>query len=172
MDIVKDILDNIINYSLFFYNDKIVEEEHLEKYIIYLNKKIKDVYCGLYFENYFSIKDIDDIIKLEEYINRLIVSCGITNSMMIGAIIYLERLNIYINKYNIHKLILISLLLSSKFLEDIFYNNKYWSKCGGISLSLLNKLEVLYLVKIKNNLFICTSEFYDKFNKIFSYKNY
>ena len=39
MDSVKDVLDNIINYSLFFYNDEIVEE-HLQKYIIYLNKKI------------------------------------------------------------------------------------------------------------------------------------
>ena len=91
--------------------------------------------------------------------------------MMISAIIYLERLNIYINKYNIHKLLLISLLLSSKFLEDIYYNNKYWSKCGGISLDTINKLEKLYLIKIDNNLFIHTIEFIDKFNEIFLYKN-
>ena len=171
MDIVKDILDNIINYSLFFYNDELVEEEHIQKYIIYLNKKIKNDYCNLYFEKYFSIKDVDDIITLEEYINRLIISCGITNSMMISAIIYLERLHIYINKYNIHKLLLISLLLSSKFLEDIYYNNKFWSKCGGISLDTINKLEKLYLIKIDNNLFIHRLEFNDKFNEIFLYKN-
>lgn len=171
MDIVKDILDNIINYSLFFYNDEIVEEEHLEKYIIYLNKKIKNNYCNLYFEKYFSIKHIDDVITIEEYINRLIINCHISNSIMIGAIIYLEKLHIDINIYNIHKLLLISLLLSSKYLEDIHYNNKFWSKCGGISLDTINKLEKLYLIKIDNNLFIHRLEFIDKFNEIFLYKN-
>jgi hypothetical protein len=167
MNIVKDILDNIINYSLFFYKDEIVEEDHLEKYIIYLNKKINHNYCDLYFENIFSIKDVDDIITLEEYINRLVVNCNISNSIMIGAIIYLERLNIYINKYNIHKLLLISLLLSSKFLEDIIFNNNYWARCGGINLKTINRLEKLFLIKIKNNLYIHTNEFYTKFNEIF-----
>jgi hypothetical protein len=165
MDSVKDVLDNIINYSLFFYNDEIVEE-HLQKYIIYLNKKIKNDYCDLYFENYFSIQDVDDIITLEEYINRLVESCNISNSMMIGAIIYLERLNICVNKYNIHKLLLISLLLSSKFLEDIIFNNKYWARCGGVCLKTINRLEKIFLIKIKNNLYIHTNEFYNKFVEI------
>ena len=31
MDIVKDILDNIINYALFFYDDETVEQEQLDK---------------------------------------------------------------------------------------------------------------------------------------------
>lgn len=39
MDIVKDILDNIINYALFFYDDKTVEQEQLDKYIMYVKKK-------------------------------------------------------------------------------------------------------------------------------------
>ena len=91
MDIVKDILDNIINYSLFFYNDEIVEKEHLEKYIMYVKKKINNNYCNLYFEKYFSIKHIDDVITIEEYINRLIINCRISNSIMICAIIYLEK---------------------------------------------------------------------------------
>lgn len=167
MDIVKDILDNIINYSLFFYDDEIVEEEHLEKYIIYLNKKIKNNFCNLYFENNFNIKHINDVMTIEEYLNRLIITFGISNSIMISAIIYLEKLHIDINIYNIHKLLLISLLLSSKFLEDSIYKNKYWASCGGISLDTLNKLEKLYLIKINYYLFINTFEFIDKFNEIF-----
>jgi hypothetical protein len=86
--------------------------------------------------------------------------------MMIGAIIYLERLNICVNKYNIHKLLLISLLLSSKFLEDIIFNNKYWARCGGVSLKTINRLEKIFLIKIKNNLYIHTNEFYNKFVEI------
>lgn len=167
MDIVKDILDNIINYSLFFYDDELVEEEHLEKYIIYLNKKIKNNICNLHFENNFNIKHVDSVVTIEEYLNRLIISFNISNSIMIGAIIYLEKLHVDINIYNIHKLLLISLLLSSKFLEDLFYKNKYWASNGGISLDDLNKLEKLYLIKIDNNLFIYTIEFINKFNEIF-----
>jgi hypothetical protein len=167
MDIVKNILDNIINYSLFFLDDEIIKEEQLDKYIIYLNKKINNNNCNLFFEEHFSIINVDGIITLRDYINRLFIGFNISNSIMIGAIIYLERLDIHINIYNIHKLILISLLLSSKFLEDLTYKNKYWAKYGGLSIARLNKLEIIYLKKIKNNLFIHTNEFYDKFNDIY-----
>jgi len=168
MDIVKDILDNIINYSLFFNNDVIVEEDHLEKYVLYLQKKINNNYSDLYFEKKFSILHIDDVITVEDYLNRLITSFSINNAVIISAIIYLERLQMNINIYNIHKLLLVSLLLSSKFLEDENYKNIYWAKYGGISLIDLNKLEKLYLIKIKNNLYIHTIEFYNKFNEIFN----
>jgi len=172
MDIVTEILDNIINYSLFFYDDETVKKEQLEKYIMYIKKNINNNFCNLYFEKNFSIFHIDDVITIEDYLYKIISSLSITNSIMISAIIYLERLQIDINIFNIHKLLLISILISSKFVEDENYKNKYWSRIGGISILTLNKLEALYLVKIKYNLFIYTSEFYDKFNKIFSYKNY
>ena len=81
---------------------------------------------------------------------------------------YLERLQMNINIYNIHKLLLVSLLLSSKFLEDENYKNIYWARYGGISLIDLNKLEKFYLIKIKNSLYIHTIEFYNQFNKIFN----
>ena len=168
MDDVKDILDKIINYSLFFNNDVIVEEDHLEKYVLYLQKKIKNNYSDLYFEKNFSILHIDNVIMIEDYLDRLIGSLSISNSVIICAIIYLERLQIDINIFNIHKLLLVSLLISSKFVEDENYKNKYWARYGGISLSMINKLEKLYLIKIKNSLYIHTIEFYNKFNKIFN----
>ena len=112
MDDVKDILDNIINYSLFFNNDVIVEEDHLEKYVLYLQKKINNNYSDLFFEKKFSILHIDDVISIEDYLNRLITSFSITNSVIICAIIYLERLQMNINIYNIHKLLLVLISIS------------------------------------------------------------
>ena len=166
MEIVKDILDNIINYTEFFINDFIVDKEHIEKYVLYLKKKIKNNFCNLYFEKNFSIIHIDSVITLEDYLDRLVKGLGITNTVMICAIIYLERLQADINIFTIHKLMLVSLLLSSKFVEDETYKNKYWSRIGGISLSILNRLEKFYLIKIKNNLYIHTTEFYNKFVEI------
>lgn len=167
MDIIKDILDDIINYSLFFYHDEIIEE-HLIKYINYLEKKINNNFCESYFEKIFSIVIIKEVMSIKDYLNKLIKGLEITNSIMISAIIYLERLEIDLNIYNIHKLLLISLILSSKFLEDLYYKNKCWAKYVGMSLTRLNRLEILYLVKIKNNLFIYNYEFFDKFNQIFN----
>ena len=166
MDIVKDILDNIINYTEFFINDFIVDKEHIEKYVLYLKKKIKNNFCNLYFEKNFSIIHIDSVITLEDYLDRLVKGLGITNTVMICAIIYLERLQADINIFTIHKLMLLSLLLSSKFVEDENYKNKHWSSFGGISLSMLNRLEKIYLIKIKNKLYIDTNEFYNKFVEI------
>jgi len=166
MDIVKDILDNIINYTEFFINESIVDKEHMDKYILYLKKKINNNFCNLYFEKNFSIIQIDDVITIEDYLDRLINSLCITKSVMICAIIYLERLQVDINIFTIHKLMLVSLLISSKFVEDENYKNKHWSRIGGISLSMLNRLEKFYLIKIKNKLYIDTNEFYNKFVEI------
>jgi hypothetical protein len=167
MDIVKEILDNIINYSIFFNDDENIKNEYIEKYIIYLQKKINNNFCDSFFEKSFSIKNVNDVISIKDYLKKLIIKLQISNSVIISSIIYLERLNIDINIYNIHIVLLISLLLSSKFLEDLFYNNNYWSLYGGISLDRLNKLEKFYLIKIKNKLFIHFNEFYEKFNEIF-----
>jgi hypothetical protein len=166
MDIVKDILDNIINYTEFFINDFIVDEEHIEKYVLYLKKKINNNFCNLFFEKNFSILHVDNVITIEDYLIKLTKGLGITNTVMICAIIYLERLDIDINIFNIHKLMLVSLLISSKFVEDENYKNKHWSRFGGISLSMLNRLEKFYLIKIKNKLYIHTTEFYNKFVEI------
>jgi hypothetical protein len=166
MDIVKDILDNIINYTEFFINDFIVDEEHIEKYVLYLKKKINNNFCNLFFEKNFSILHVDNVITIEDYLIKLTKGLGITNTVMICAIIYLERLDIDINIFNIHKLMLVSLLISSKFVEDENYKNKHWSRFGGISLSILNRLEKFYLIKIKNKLYIHTTEFYNKFVEI------
>ena len=166
--IITDILDEIINFSLFFYNDEIVEEEHLDKYIIYLNKKINNnSNNNSEFENDCCIKNIDDIISITDYINRLIISLNLTNVIMITSIIYIERLNINITNYNIHKLLLVSMLISSKYVEDVYFNNRYWSRCGGITISVLNKLEKNYLQKINYKLFIHTIDFMCKYNEIF-----
>jgi len=167
MDIIIEILDEVINYSIFFYKDEIIEIKHIDKYIEYLYKNINYDFCDSYFEKFFSINNIDDVINIKDYLFRLAKGFQITNSIMISAIIYLERLDVNINIYNIHILLLISLLLSSKFLEDFNYKNKYWSKYGYINITTLNRLEKLYLKKIKNNLFIHTNQFYNKYKIIF-----
>ena len=166
--IIKDILDEIINFSLFFYNDEIIEKKHLDKYIIYLNKKINNKSNNnSKFENDYCIKNIDDIISITDYVDRLIVSLNLTNVIMITALIYIERLNINITNYNIHKLLLVSMLISSKYVEDDIFDNRYWSKCGGITISVLNKLEKNYLQKINYKLFIHNIDFMCKYNEIF-----
>ncbi|TIB70703.1 hypothetical protein E3Q18_03495 [Wallemia mellicola] len=63
-----------------------------------------------------------------------------------------------LNSYNIHRLIIAGITVSSKFLSDIFYTNSRYAKVGGLPLSELNQLELHFLLLNDFNLFINKSE--------------
>jgi len=48
--------------------------------------------------------------------------------------------NFVIHERNIHRLLLISNVLSAKCLDDLYYKNSYYANVGGISLTLLNQI--------------------------------
>ncbi|PVU85702.1 hypothetical protein BB559_006859 [Furculomyces boomerangus] len=55
----------------------------------------------------------------------------------------------YLNSYNIHRMIITSLVIGHKLCSDIFYSNERYGKIGGISTHELNMLEmeILFLIK-------------------------
>lgn len=55
---------------------------------------------------------------------------------------------------NIHRLILTSLLISAKFIDDRYYNNAFYAKIGGIAKDELNMLEVELLTLLNFDLII------------------
>ncbi|KAG0264718.1 hypothetical protein DFQ27_001059 [Actinomortierella ambigua] len=50
-----------------------------------------------------------------------------------------------INSFNIHRLLITSILVASKFSSDVFYPNVRYSRVGGLPLSELNQLELEFL---------------------------
>ncbi|KAB2015060.1 hypothetical protein ES319_D09G271000v1 [Gossypium barbadense] len=66
------------------------------------------------------------------------------------AYVYLDRFmqmhpSLPLDSFNVHRLLITSVLVSAKFMDDICYNNAYYAKVGGISTEEMNILEVDFL---------------------------
>ena len=110
-------------------------------------------------------------ISIKDYLERLCTFSLINISTIILIVIYIDRI-CNINKfkltyYNIHKLILSSMVVAIKYNEDNFYSNETYAKLGGIPKSEMAFLEYYFVTLINFNLFIKEELFY-KYNNFFS----
>ncbi|XVF08537.1 hypothetical protein REPUB_Repub07fG0011400 [Reevesia pubescens] len=89
-------------------------------------------------------------ISIRSYLERIFKYANCSPSCFVVAYVYLDRFvqmqpSLPINSYNIHRLLITSVLVSAKFMDDIYYNNAYYAKVGGISRVEMNLLEVDFL---------------------------
>lgn len=59
---------------------------------------------------------------------------------------------ITITRFNVHRLLVVSILVACKFYEDRYYDNQWWANVAGFSLEELNKLERKFLAYINFNI--------------------
>ena len=59
-----------------------------------------------------------------------------------------------ISSLNVHRLLITAIMLASKFFDDVYYNNAYYARVGGISNSEVNSLEMEMLRMISFSLFV------------------
>ena len=50
------------------------------------------------------------------------------------------------NSYNIHRLLISAVTVSTKFFSDFFYSNARYARVGGIPLQEINKLEIQFML--------------------------
>ena len=62
------------------------------------------------------------------------------------------------DSYNIHRLIIAGITVSTKFFSDFFYSNSRYGRVGGISLKEMNHLELQFLVLCDFELLISVEE--------------
>lgn len=102
-------------------------------------------------------------ISIECYLSRIFTYSRIEMSSLISALIYLDRAckygKIVLTKYNIHKMLFVSILTSIKINEDEIYKIDYYAKIAGVSKKELIKLEYEFLCLIKFNLFVPEKEY-------------
>eukprot|EP00826_Nyctotherus_ovalis_P043193 TRINITY_DN4521_c0_g1_i3.p1 TRINITY_DN4521_c0_g1~~TRINITY_DN4521_c0_g1_i3.p1 ORF type:complete len:111 (+),score=13.36 TRINITY_DN4521_c0_g1_i3:72-404(+) len=83
--------------------------------------------------------------------------------ILVCIIVYVDRFinakKIYLTLHEMHRVILAASLLAMKFYFDDPYNNKTFSRIGGITLEELNELEANFLIEIDYNLAICKREY-------------
>jgi hypothetical protein len=58
------------------------------------------------------------------------------------------------HQYLISRIILVSISVAAKFVDDKFFGNDFYSKVGGISLSEFNLLEVHFMIMLSFDLMI------------------
>ena len=96
-------------------------------------------------------------ISIEAYLTRLSTYLVCSGECFILMLIYIDRIIQYnpdfiVNQYSIHRLLLAGLIVSAKFHDEQYYNNRQYSYVGGIPLSEMNLLESLFLYYIRFDL--------------------
>lgn len=108
------------------------------------------------FKYIFSSFEIPSI-SLRDYLIRIIQMSGIEASIVVIALIYLDRIcknKIALIQYNIHKLLFTAILIAVKYTQDNHFSNKEFSYIAGIFLKEMNLMEYKFLKLIRYDLFI------------------
>ncbi|KAG6747322.1 hypothetical protein POTOM_049720 [Populus tomentosa] len=89
-------------------------------------------------------------ISIQNYLERIFKYSNCSPSCFVVAYVYLDRFSqrqscFPLNSFNVHRLLITSVLVSVKFMDDIYYNNAFYAKVGGISTREMNLLEVDFL---------------------------
>lgn len=120
-------------------------------------------------------------ISLHAYLTRVLKYCPVTNEVFLSLLVYFDRIAkrannlkkkkrenesegeepeqlFVMDSYNIHRLIILGITVSSKFFSDIFYKNLRYAKVGGLPLEELNYLELQFLLLLDFKLMISVED--------------
>lgn len=91
-------------------------------------------------------------LPLEKFLVRIVKYTEAENSTLIVAYLYIikliEKENFVLSINNMYRLLLGSVVLAKKVMEDIYYHNSYYCEIGGLSLQELNMIEFSLFVRI------------------------
>ena len=110
----------------------------------------------------FSANSIPNI-SINEYLTRIQIYSGIEKSTLILSLIQIDhickRSEVTLTYYNIHRLLFGAVLISIKFNEDSYYDNKYYSEIAGVKLKELKMIEYKFLELNNFNVYISHKEY-------------
>ena len=108
-------------------------------------------------------------ISLFEYLQRILKYIKIELSTLIIAMIYIDRIcreKVFLNEFNIHRVMLISIYMAYIYNEDSIYDNKYLALVSGLSKVEMMTLQEDFLDLIEFNLFV-SDEVFEQYKKYF-----
>ncbi|CAN8286447.1 unnamed protein product [Cochlearia groenlandica] len=108
-------------------------------------------------------------ITIQSYLDRIFKYANCSPSCFVVAYVYLDRFthkqpSLPINSLNVHRLLITSVMVSAKFLDDRYYNNAYYAKVGGISTKEMNLLELDFLFGLGFDLNVTPNTFHAYFS--------
>ncbi|XP_057497875.1 cyclin-U4-1-like [Actinidia eriantha] len=104
-------------------------------------------------------------ISIQSYLERIFKYANCSPSCFVVAYVYLDRFvqrqpSLPINSFNVHRLLITSVVVAVKFMDDRNYNNAYYAKVGGISTTEMNFLEVDFLFGLGFHLNVTPSTYH------------
>ena len=113
----------------------------------------------------FSSSNIPNI-SIENYLKRIQTYSNIEKNTLIISLIFIDRLckisNLTLTYHNIHRILFTAILISIKYNEDNFYDNKYYSQIGGVKLKELRALEYNFVNMVHFKFFV-NEEIFEKY---------
>ena len=171
----KTINPKEINITLLNSIENIITTENIINYIssnllslIQNNKKMKKKPSKDPNEPLYS--KVIPVLSIKKFLIRIIKYTEAENNTLIVAYLYIIKLikieNFILSLNNIYRLLLGSVVLAKKFLEDINYNNLYYCEIGGIPVQELNNIEFSLFVRINFDVNPKLDEVNDIYKKI------
>ncbi|KAG5545504.1 hypothetical protein RHGRI_017863 [Rhododendron griersonianum] len=86
-------------------------------------------------------------ISIAKYLERIYKFTNCSPSCFVVGFIYIDRVvhrhpESLVVSLNVHRLLVTSVMVASKMLDDVHYNNAFYARVGGITNVELNKLEL------------------------------
>ncbi|KAK4749781.1 hypothetical protein SAY87_027230 [Trapa incisa] len=86
-------------------------------------------------------------ISIPKYLERIYKYTGCSPACFVVGYVYIDRLihrhpESLVVSLNVHRLLVTSVMVAAKMLDDAHYNNGFYARVGGISNAELNRLEI------------------------------
>ncbi|XP_044466747.1 cyclin-U1-1-like [Mangifera indica] len=86
-------------------------------------------------------------ISIAKYLERIYKYTNCSPSCFVVGYVYIDRLlhkhpDSLVISLNAHRLLVTSVMVASKMIDDMHYNNAFYARVGGVSNAELNKLEL------------------------------
>ncbi|KAK8605794.1 hypothetical protein V6N13_102566 [Hibiscus sabdariffa] len=86
-------------------------------------------------------------ISIPNYLERIYKYTNCSPSCFVLGYVYIDRLghkhpDSLLVSLNVHRLLVTSVMVASKVLDDVHYNNAFYARVGGVTNAELNRLEV------------------------------
>ncbi|KAL1543375.1 Cyclin-U2-2 [Salvia divinorum] len=101
-------------------------------------------------------------MTVQSYLERIFRYTRAGPSVYVVAYVYIDRFchlhpDFRLGPANVHRLLITTIMLASKYVEDKNYRNSYFARVGGLTREQMNKLEVEFLFMVKFKLHVNVS---------------
>ncbi|CAH1414437.1 unnamed protein product [Lactuca virosa] len=103
-------------------------------------------------------------ITIAKYLDRIYKYTNCSPACFVVGYVYIDRLvhrhpGSLVVRLNVHRLLVTSIMVAAKILDDVHYNNAFYARVGGVTNAELNRLEVEFLFMLDFELTVTSRVF-------------